>query len=53
MEKENKRLQITLSSDAIQMLEAYSSKYKISKSNLIQIVLKKYLKEEFGAIDAK
>lgn len=49
----SKRLQITLSSETIDILESYSKKYGISKSKLIQIVLTKYIRKEFGAADAK
>lgn len=46
---ENKRIQITLNLSTLDMLESYSKKYNISKSNLIEILLKKYTREEFGS----
>ncbi|MBU5670198.1 hypothetical protein KQI68_10245 [Peptoniphilus sp. MSJ-1] len=49
----NKRLQITLSVNSIDLLELYSKKYSISKSKLIQILLGKYLREEFGSVVEK
>lgn len=45
----NKRLQITLTKETVEMLESYSQKYGISKSKLIEIIVKKYIRKEFGS----
>lgn len=45
----NKRLQITLTSETVEMLESYSQKYSLSKSKLLEILIKKYIRKEFGS----
>lgn len=47
-EKETKRMQITLAKNMIDDLDTVGNKYNLSKSNIISMLVKKYLKEEFG-----
>lgn len=47
----NRRLQVTLSKESIELLEAYSSKYKLNKSKIIELLIKKYARKEFGLTD--
>lgn len=46
--EENKRIQITLSKKMINDLDKVGKKYNLSKSNIVSMLVKKYLKEEFG-----
>lgn len=48
VEKETKRMQITLAKNMIDDLDNVGNKYNLSKSNIISMLVKKYLKEEFG-----
>lgn len=49
MEKEEtKRIQITLPKKMINDLDKVGNKYNLSKSNIVSMLVKKYLKEEFG-----
>ena len=46
--EENKRRQITLSKKMINDLDKVGKKYNLSKSNIVSLLVKKYLKEEIG-----
>ena len=41
-------MQITLAKNMIDDLDTVGNKYNLSKSNIISMLVKKYLKEEFG-----